>query len=181
MSKTVLVIICNGVEEIEMVTPVDLFRRAKLDVTLAVVGDSLSVVGRSGIMLNGDTFISDVLDVSFDAVFLPGGPGYKLLLKSENVKTVLKEHARQEKLITAICAAPMILNEVGLLENKAFTAHFSVKDALPAMDQESSVVVDGNIVTSQGAGTSLPFALRVIGILRGDDVASQVAESICYS
>jgi 4-methyl-5(b-hydroxyethyl)-thiazole monophosphate biosynthesis len=176
---TVLALLAEGVEEIEAITPIDLLRRAGVDVTLASLSDQRHITGRSGITMHADAALSEIGGRLFDLLLLPGGPGVKNLRADPRVDAVVRTHAAAGKWIAAICAAPTILNAAGLLEGRRYTAHFSVAGELPHILSDERVVADGKILTSRGAGTALDFALLLIEKLVSTDKAREIARSIC--
>ena len=177
---TVLVILPEGFEEVEAVTPIDLWRRAGFTVTVAALDGKLEVTGRSNITLRADKRFSAISpEAIFDVLFFPGGPGVKHLRASPEVRETIGRHAMANKWITAICAAPTVLKDAGLLDGRRYTAHPSVATELPGLMEKENVVVDGHIVTSRGAGTALQFGLAVIQALEGVESADKVAISIC--
>ena len=178
---TVLAILAEGFEEIETVTPIDLLRRAGADGVLAAVGEGIHVTGRSGLTIHADTTLTAVIAAAghFDCVFLPGGPGVKHLRADPRVREiVLRQHAAQ-RWLAAICAAPTVLQDAGLLEGRRFTAHFSVGSELPALLTNERVVVDGLLVTSRGAGTALDFGLALVEKLFSTEKSLEIAHSVC--
>jgi 4-methyl-5(b-hydroxyethyl)-thiazole monophosphate biosynthesis len=176
---TVLAILADGFEEIEAITPVDLLRRAGVEVTLAALGKDIHAKGRSGVTLHADTTLAAVETRLFDCVFLPGGPGTKLLRADPRVRQIVQKHAQEGKWLAAICAAPTVLHDAGLLARRRYTAHFSVADELPAILGGLRVVTDGNIITSRGAGTAMDFGLALIEHLVSPFKAREVAAAIC--
>jgi protein deglycase len=176
---TVLAILPEGFEEIEAVTPIDLLRRAGVEVTIASLSDNFHVTGRCGIILHADVTLSAAKGKTFDLVFLPGGPGVINLRTDPRVIECVRAQAEAGRWVTAICAAPTVLNTAGLLEGKRYTAHFSVAKELPAILADERVVTDGKIITSRGAGTALDFGLTLVEKLCGPDKAAEVAKSIC--
>jgi 4-methyl-5(b-hydroxyethyl)-thiazole monophosphate biosynthesis len=176
---TALVILAEGFEEIEAITPIDILRRAGAEVTVAALTEGIHVTGRSGLTLHADTTLTAVGAQEFNCLILPGGPGVKHLRADLRVRAILHAHARSGRWIAAICAAPTILHDAGLLENRRYTAHFSVASELANVLAAERVVVDGPIVTARGAGTSLDFALRLASCLFSDKVAADVSRSIC--
>ncbi len=178
MRKRVLCVLGEGFEEIEAITPIDLLRRAGVDVVLASVsGDSL-VMGRSNIVLQTEIALSRLQAADFDMLLLPGGPGVAGLRKEGRAVALAKEFSAAEKLIAAICAAPTILHDAGLLEGKRFTAHVSVHGELPGALGDERVVQDGKIITSRGAGTALDFGLALVAELCGPEKRDEIAQSI---
>eukprot|EP00282_Hemiselmis_andersenii_P030352 CAMPEP_0169458520 /NCGR_PEP_ID=MMETSP1042-20121227/17480_1 /TAXON_ID=464988 /ORGANISM="Hemiselmis andersenii, Strain CCMP1180" /LENGTH=254 /DNA_ID=CAMNT_0009570915 /DNA_START=6 /DNA_END=768 /DNA_ORIENTATION=- len=180
-AATALCILAPGFEELEAIAPIDLLRRANVQVTLASTEASKSVLGRNGITVQADTTLDECLSTPYDCVLLPGGPpavpANGLLAGDARVKKILKDQRQSGKLVSAICAAPSVLKEAGALEGVKYTAHFSVKEQIPDIGPEK-VVVDGNVLTSQGAGTSVEFGLALISYLVDQKTADDVAASI---
>ena len=176
----VLAILPEGFEEIETVAPVDLLRRAGIDVVLASLGVDLPVRGRSGIVLHADTTLNHCLAEDFDCLFLPGGPGVKILRTDDRVKTLVRSFSGKGRWIAAICAAPAVLMDLGVLEGRRYTAHFSVQQELPSILAGMRVVVDGHLITSRGAGTSIDFGLSLIEHLVSPAKAREIANAICF-
>ena len=178
----VLVPLAQGCEELEAITITDLLTRAGVDVTTAGLDDG-PVTASRGTTIIPDTTIDAVRDQSFDLIVLPGGlPGADNLRDNEDVQALLKSHAEQGRYVGAICAAPKALAAAGLLENKTATAYPGVLDALDINQitiKDTAVEIDGNIVTSRGAGTAMDFALTLIELLEGrekrDEVDKQLA------
>jgi protein deglycase len=177
---TILTLLAEGFEEVEAITPIDLWRRAGLTVTTAALADSMHVTGRSGITIHADTTLAAVsAGADFDVLFLPGGPGVKHLRADARVRPLVLAQAAANRWLVAICAAPTVLHDAGLLAGRRYTAHFSVAEELKELRADERVVVDGRIVTSRGAGTAIDFALEVIRQVLGRDEADKVAGSIC--
>ena len=173
-------LLTDGFEEVEAITPIDLLRRADIEVTIAAHHGRLTVRGRCGVQVQAQTSLQQVKDHLYDALVLPGGPSTPELRDSNTVLELAKEHAASGKCIGAICAAPTILHKAGLLNDKKYTAHYTVKEMLPDMIEHESVIEDGNIITSRGAGTAIPFALALIERLVSPQKANEVASSIHY-
>jgi 4-methyl-5(b-hydroxyethyl)-thiazole monophosphate biosynthesis len=175
----VLAILAEGFEEIEAVTPIDLLRRAGVEVTVASLAPGIHVTGRSGITLHADTPLAAVEAADFDGVLLPGGAGVKHLRADPRVTAVVKRHAAAGRWVAAICAAPLVLHDAGLLAGRRYTAHPSTAAELPAALAGEPVVEDGRLITSRGAGTSVEFALRLVARLVSTAKADEVAASVC--
>ena len=176
--KTVLLILTDGFEEIEGVAPIDLLRRAGARVTLASCTDSLEVTGKCAVVIKAEVFLDDCLANDFDLLVLPGGPGTFDLRKDERVlKLVQSRHAKGLPQ-AAICAAPLILLDAGILNGKDITAHFTCSDELPELREDLAVVEDEEIITSRGAGTAVAFGLRLVALLFGEEKANEIAASI---
>lgn len=177
---TVLTILPEGFEEIEVVTPVDIWRRAGFEVLTAALSNHRSVLGRNNITIRAETMLSAIsASRTFDLLFLPGGPGVAHLRSSPDVQEIVGRHFMADKWIAAICAAPLVLNDAGLLSGRRYTAHPSTSSELSAILGTEKVVEDGKIITSRGAGTATSFALHTIRCLAGAKIADEVSISIC--
>ena len=167
----------DGVEETELVTPVNLMRRGGIEVVLAAL-DGGTVTGRGGIEIGADLSLDEVEDVAgFDLLFLPGGPGVAELRSDGRAAALATEFVAAGKTVAAICAAPLILKDAGVLAGRRFTAHFSVHGDLPGVVDER-VVEDGPVLTSRGPGTAVDFGLALVSRLAGEAVAREVAAGI---
>lgn len=179
IKKSILIILAPGFEEIEAITPIDILRRANIEVVIASFNDEKLVAGRNDLVIQTNVKLGEILDSDFDAIIIPGGPAATLLKNDERVLQLVKELHKKQCIIAAICAGPTVLLDAGILEGKEYTAHFSTKNDLPDI-QDKSVVVDKNIITSQGPGTALPFAFKIVEVLLGKEIANQIKEAICY-
>jgi len=176
METRVLCLLMDGFEEIELVTPVDLLRRAGIEVVVASL-QRKTAVGRSGIRVEADASLASLDGSRFDLLLIPGGPGVEKLRMDGRAATLAREFAAAGKPVAAICAAPLVLMDAGLLDGRRFTAHQSVGDRLPgALDER--VVEDGILITSRGAGTAMDFGLALVARLAGQTAADHVAEQI---
>ncbi len=177
---TVLVILPESFEEIEAVTPIDVLRRAEIDVIIASLSSDIHVTGRCGLTMHADTTLAAIPeDRAFDLLFLPGGPGVKHLRADPRIAKRARQQADSGRWLAAICAAPTVLHDAGLLAGRRYTAHFSVKDELTAILADEPVVIDGRIITSRGAGTALAFGLTLVEKLISADKAKEVSRAIC--
>jgi protein deglycase len=175
--KTALIVLAEGFEEIEAVAIVDILRRADVACTVAAQRAAKSVTGRSCIQVVPDARLEEVVGRAFDLVALPGGPGTNRLRQDERVLAIVRDQAESGRLLGAICAAPTVLVEAGVLELRKATAHASVASQLPHLVEEA-VVRDGSIVTSRGAGTAVEFALALVEELCGAEAAASIREAI---
>ncbi|MBK1879977.1 DJ-1 family glyoxalase III [Pelagicoccus mobilis] len=175
-----LVIVFDGIEEIEALTPVDILRRAEIEVTVATLDGQATVTGRNQITFAAETSLSLLDTNSFDLVLLPGGPGVLELLDHDSLRDLLLQQDSEGKQIAAICAAPKVLAQHGLLSTRQATSHISVRKDLPN-PSDAAVVADGHITTSQGLGTAVEFSLSLVRSLKGEDLAQQIADSIHFS
>ncbi len=177
MPKTVLIPLAPGFEEIETIAVVDVLRRAGARVTLAGTGDEvLPVKGSRGVLVVPDALLKTQEPEDFDLIVLPGGqPGTKNLMESEKLINTLQAMEKQGKQLAAICAAPLVLQKAGLIQDQKITSHPSVEKELErGCYSEDRVVVDGKIVTSRSPGTAIEFALKLVEILFGPEMVDKV-------
>lgn len=174
-----LVPIANGTEDLEAVTIIDVLRRAQFEVTVASIEHDLTVTLAKGCKLTADAAMSEQRKESFDLIAVPGGSaGAAALAKNKVLIELLKHNRANRKWYAAICAAPaMVLAPHDLLEGKRATCFPAFKDQLPRW-VDAPVVVDGHCITSQGPGTSLAFALKLVELIQGEDKARKIAESM---
>ena len=180
----VCVFLADGFEEVEALTVVDLLRRAEVYVTMVSISDSLHVRGRSNIEVIADELWENAKPEKSDMLVLPGGmPGVTYLGEHEGLTKLLVKFAKEGKEVAAICAAPSILGKLGIVKGKKATVYPGMEEFLKGADVvvDREVVTDGNITTSRGAGTAIPFALRLIEILSGPEMAQKVSRGIVYS
>ena len=168
--KTVLVLLAPGFEEIETITVVDILRRAGAKVTLAGTEEG-PLVGSRGINVLSDDLLENVLEKEFDLIVLPGGqPGTDNLKNDVRVSQLLNKMDSLGKNIAAICAAPLVLKNAGVLGNRCVTSHPSVKNGMEGISySDERVVVDGHIITSKSPGTAMEFSLKLVEILFGPE------------
>jgi 4-methyl-5(b-hydroxyethyl)-thiazole monophosphate biosynthesis len=180
MAKTVLTLLADGFEEIEATAPIDLLRRAEAEVTVASCSDSLDVTGRSTITLRADTLLSHIPEpLAFDLLVLPGGPAVFELRKRPEIIDLIRDFADTDKPIGAICAAPLLLLDAGVItSDSTCTAHGSTEEEIPQLSKSKAVVQDGQIITSRGAGTAVEFGLSLIKELFGQEKANEIRASI---
>lgn len=181
MAARVLIPLGDGFEEIEAVVPIDLLRRAGLQVLTASVTSRREVTGSHDITLLADVLLEGVMHETFDLVLLPGGPGVASLRRNEALLRVVRAQAERQGRLAAICAAPLILADLGLLGHAQMTS-------FPACEAElrskvgaylaERVVLDGPFVTSRGAGTAEEFSLALIAWLLGPEAAEAVRRSV---
>lgn len=173
----VAVLIAEGFEEVEAVTPIDFLRRAGIEVLIAGIGDS-TVRGSHGIPIVVDVLAADVQPDQLDGVVLPGGmPGAANLGSSPEVAALVKAMLAADKLVAAICAAPAkVLAPLGVLSGKRATCFPGDEAAFSTdvMFTEDRVVSDGNLITSRGAGTAAEFSEEIIRHLAGAEAANEV-------
>jgi len=180
MSEKILVPLAEGFEETEAVAVIDVLRRAGLDVTTAGLAPGL-VRGAHAIALAPDASLDELDLVAFTAVVLPGGmPGTRELAADGRVLGLVRRLFAEGRTTAAICAAPLVLQAAGVLGATPITSHPSVRAELQgaALRDEPRVVASGPVVTSQGPGTALEFALVLVGRLAGPERAREIARAM---
>jgi protein deglycase len=180
MSANALIILAEGFEEIEAITPIDLLRRAHISVSVLGLNSTL-VTGSHGIAISTEGILTPSTSLC-DALILPGGPGHKHLLTSGLVLDYIKRMFTANNLCAAICAAPVVFAKAGILSGKKATCFPGMENQLAgALYTNLPVVSDGNVITSKGAGTAVPFSLEVISYLAGKESAQSISKSIVYT
>ncbi len=174
----VLVPLAEGFEEIEAVTLIDVLRRADIQVITAGL-NGRQVTGSHGICLQTDCLLDEVLDREFDLIALPGGmPGAQHLNDDTRLFELLQAQAAASRPVAAICAAPMVLENAGLLIDRAATSYPGFLDADLVDYREDAVVSDSGITTSRGPATALRFALTLVEQLVGPDKRAALEEKM---
>jgi len=176
----ILMPLSDGVEETEAITVIDLLRRADLEVMTAALEQN-PVRGSHNIRFYADALLEDVGHELYDMLILPGGPGTARLRDSHMVLNIVKKHYEKERWVCAICAAPTILQKAGISKGKKITSFPTEEKAFSDSTYlKETVVQDGKIITSRALGTAIPFALKLIDVLKGEEAAKSVAERIVY-
>ncbi len=177
--KKALVLLAPGFEEIETVTVIDILRRAGVQVTAAGTVEG-AIEGSRKIKVMADASIDTVNGGDFDLIVLPGGqPGTNNLGSDPRVKKILDDAMSNDRLVSAICAAPSVLSSYGYIKGKKATSHPSVRDKMGDVDySEARVVVDGNWVTSRSPGTAMEFAFQLVELLKGPEMVLKVNEGV---
>ncbi|CAN6810700.1 unnamed protein product [Brassica oleracea] len=176
----ILVPIAEGSDEIEAIAVVDILRRAKANVVIASVGNSLEVVGSHKANLVADVLLDEILEKSFDMIMLPGGlNGASRLSRCEKLVNMLKKQAEANKPYGGICASPAYVFEPhGLLKGKKATTHPVVSNRLSDQSHvDHRVVADGNLITSRAPGTAMECALAIVEKFYGREKALQLAKA----
>lgn len=174
------VFLADGFEEIEVVTIVDVLRRAGVEVSVAAVGpgDDLWRRGAHDIAVRAELRVSDVQVARYQAFVVPGGqPGASHLRDDARVQALLREAAGAGCVVAAICAGPIALESAGLLRGRSATSYPGVQ-LETARVREERVVVDGAVITSRGPGTALEFSLALVGRLVSEDAARALADKM---
>ncbi len=173
----VLVPLAEGFEEIESLTIIDVLRRAGIEVDVVGIPSSI-VKGSRGVRVIADKKLNEIDPDEYDGIILPGGnPGYINLGKSSKLLEILKRMNAQGRLIGAICAAPLVLVKAGILKNRKATVYPGLEKEIPH-PRDEDVVVDENIITSKGPGTSMKFALKIVEILLGKSKSESLKKKL---
>ena len=176
----VYLFLAEGFEEIEALCPIDMLRRAGIDIKSVSITDGKSVKGAHGITVLADITYADFDPADADMLILPGGmPGTKNLLAHKPLVAALKIFGGCGGNISAICAAPMVLGRAGLLEGKTATCYPGFEnDLIGATVSSEKVVVSDNIITAQGMGAAVDFSCAIIDKLLGKGIAAPIKEAI---
>jgi 4-methyl-5(b-hydroxyethyl)-thiazole monophosphate biosynthesis len=169
----------DGFEELEVIAVIDILRRA--GITIDLVGVPMtSIIGRNGIRLATDKRLNEIKIEEYDGIVLSGGgKNVENLMRSSIIIQAIQKLNSRGKLVAAICAAPKLLAKAGVLEKKRATIYPGLEKELP-YPRDGRVIVDGNIITSQGPGTALEFALKIVEILLGQDKTEKLKKEIVF-
>ncbi len=180
MEKIIAVHLAEGFEEIEAIGIIDVLRRAEFNVTVVSVTGKSEVTGKHGVTITTDRLFEDVDYENTDMLVLPGGmPGAKNLNEHEELREKVLEFNKKDKPIGAICAAPMVLGDLGILKNKNATCFPGFEDELKGANVTGNdVEVDGKIITGKGAGVAIKFALQIVEFLKEKETADNLAEKM---
>ena len=170
MSKF-LVFLANGCEDVESITVIDYLRRAGVTVdTVATEGD-INVTSKSNIIIRADKLLKDIDLNDYEGLYVPGGTkGAENLRDNDEVIEIIKKFNDEGKIVSAICAGPIVLNKAGVLSDKKATSFPTVRKDLDNIGQyidDQLVVTDGNITTSRGAAVTVYLAMRLVEIIKG--------------
>lgn len=178
----VCVFLADGFEEIEGLTVVDILRRAGVDTKTVSVTGSLQVTGAHQIQVQADACLKDVDFEETELLVLPGGmPGTKNLGACRELTDLLVNFAGKGRKLAAICAAPSVLGDLGLLKGRKAACYPGFEARLTGAEVTfEKVAVDGNVTTSRGMGTAIPFALALVAQLVSAEKAREIKEGIIY-
>ncbi len=183
MSKKVLIPLAQGFEEAEFIGIADVLKRAKelnpdLEVVIASLNSELLVKGANSISIKADCSIEDVDIENLDAIALAGGFEGMMNLKNSNViLNIIKQLHSKNKIVAAICASPIVLNEAGVLEGE-FACYPSCEVGLNGNRVNKAVVVNKNVITSAGPATAILFGLELAKKLCGDEIYQKLYEGM---
>lgn len=176
----IYVFLAEGFEEIEAIAPIDIFRRADLNVITVSVTGSKMVAGVHQISVQADQLFDEIDFIGEYFIFLPGGlPGTTHLGKHPGLQSLIIRQAEADGKIAAICAAPSILGNLGLLAGKEAICYPGFENTLKGAAVSTKKMVQADkIFTAKAAGVAIPFALQIVAALKGDEVASAIRNGI---
>ena len=177
--KKAAMIVTDGFEELEAVGAYDILTRGGVEVDIFTLAGT-QATGKCGLVCAQLAPVKALLTAAYDALILPGGPQFEALKNDPRVKEIIADFHRQNKILAAICASPVLFGEMGLLKDKKYTC-------FPPMDADfggqftgNYAETDGNIVTGQSAAAAVDFGLAVLESLCGPEAAQRVQNSIFY-
>ena len=178
-----LIFVAEGHEEVEMLTVVDMVRRAGISIDMVSISDSYEVTSSHNVTLKTDKLIGEADFDEAEMIILPGGiPGTPNLLECKTLTDKIVEFNEKGKLLAAVCAAPTIFAKLGILNGRKATCYPSMTEELTGAEYvKKPVVIDGKIITSRGMGTCIDFAGEIITKLKDKATADTVKEKIIYN
>ena len=175
--------LANGFEEIEALAPVDILRRAGIEVKTVSISNDVMVTSSHGVEVKADVAFDDCDFSDADLLLIPGGmPGAKNIDEHKGVKAALLKQADAGKLVGAICAGPMVLGHLGLLRGKRATCYPGFDTELEGAEYTAApVTVDGNIITGKGPGASMMYAYTIVEMMMGESIVAELKDSMMYN
>lgn len=174
--------LADGFEEVEAIAVIDLLRRAKVEVTTVSIMGRIEVMGSHSIPVKADKLFDDVNYDEYDMLFLPGGGiGTKNLKACKELAEVIKTFNDKKKYLAAICAAPTVYGEMGLLKGRKACCYPGMEDGLlGATPTTNKVEMDGHFITSRGAGTAMDLGLKLVSVFNGAKASEDLAKTVVY-
>lgn len=178
--KRIAVHLAEGFEEIEAISIIDVLRRAEIEVEVVSMTKTMEVTGSHDISVKADTLFEDVDYQYIDMIVLPGGmPGSANLNAHEKLKQQIVNFDKEGKALGAICAAPLVYGNLGLLKEKAATCYPGFEDQLLGAEVTGKNVEQaGVIITGKGAGVAIPFALKIVEMFKGKELADELGQKM---
>jgi 4-methyl-5(b-hydroxyethyl)-thiazole monophosphate biosynthesis len=182
MEPVVTVHLAEGFEEIEAITIIDVLRRAGIETIIVSVTGHHEIEGAHGIIVTADKLFEDTDYEEAGMIILPGGmPGSANLKDHVGLRNKIIQLHGEDKLLGAICAAPMVFGALGLLEGEKATCYPGFEEHLTDAEVTgNNVEVSGKIVTGKGPGAAMEFALKIVEIIKGADLADDLAGQLIY-
>lgn len=182
MSK-VYAFIADGMEEVECLAAMDVLVRAGVEVTLVAIGEKRQVTGSHHFTVMADRLFSEIDPADADVLFLPGGmPGTNHLAEFKPLGEALKAAVASGRRVAAICAAPSVLGDLGILEGRRAICYPGFEERLKGAEVAAGagVVTDGNVTTARGLGWALDLGLELTRLLKGQETARKIKAAIQY-
>lgn len=179
MAVKTLILLAPGYEELEAVAIIDILRRASIEILIVgTVNDAIP--SARGVKIIPDTDLESIKDQLFDMIILPGGiEGTENISNDQRAVSMLKRHIDQGKMVGAICAAPTIFDRHGISEGKTITCHPVCRSSVKhSVISDKRVIKDGQIITSQGPGTAIEFALEIVRHIAGEEKMLEVNKGV---
>lgn len=176
----IAVFLADGFEEIEAITIIDVLRRADFKVIIISISNKMEVIGSHQITILADQLFAETDYNIFDMLILPGGmPGAKNLDAHKGLKKQIELFNEEQKPIAAICAAPFVLGNMGILKNKDVVCYPGYENYLAGANVKTGpVAVSGNIITGRGVGTALNFSLKIVETLESKEKAEKLGKAM---
>lgn len=179
MTKKLAFFVENGSEELEIIAPLDVLRRGGVEVDLISANDQEKIVTSHNVSIIVDKKISDIVNIlDYDAIVVPGGmPGSEHLKNNSKIIEFFQTMYNEKRLVAAMCAAPIVLNQAGITKDKKVTCYpgFDSKIDYKEYSDKEAVVVDNNVITAQGPAVALLFGYAILEYLLGEDTKNSVA------
>lgn len=181
MSK-VYIALAEGFEESEALLPLDILHRAKIEVETVSITDSLEVTSAHAVTIKADRLLKDSNLLDADMLFLPGGmPGSLNLAASVALAEVIKSFANADKYLVAVCAAPLVLGQLGLLQGRKATCYPGFEDKLIGAETvKETVVKDGKIITGCGAGAGFALGAKMVEVLESKELGETILKQMMF-
>lgn len=182
MTKKVALFIENGSEELEFIAPLDIMRRANLEVDLISANNEDFITSSHNIKILADKKIEEVNNIlDYDAIVIPGGmPGSTLLRDNKKIIEFYQTMYNSGKLVAAICAAPIVLSAAGITDDKEVTSYpgFDKEINYKNYNSDKAVVIDKNVITAQGPAVAILFGYEIVNYLLQDNTAEDVKQAM---
>ncbi len=180
--KKVIILLADGLEEIEALTQVDYLRRVGIKIDMVSISNNITITGDHNIIFKAEKFLDNIDLNDYDGIIIPGGmAGVERLMESKETLKSIKYMNDNKKMIAAICAGPLVLDKAEVLSNRQFTCYTGIeKGILKGRHSKKSSVVDENIITAAGPAYAQKFSFEIINYLLGKDKVKKLKEDILY-
>lgn len=182
MTKKVALFIENGSEELELIAPLDVMRRANLEVDVISANNEDFITSAHNVKIIADKKIEEINNIlDYDAIVIPGGmPGSTLLRDNKKIIEFYQTMYNSGKLVAAICAAPIVLSAAGITDDKEVTSYpgFDKEINCKSYNSEKAVVVDKNVITAQGPAVAILFGYEIVNYLLQDNTADDIKKAM---